>query len=659
MKGFEPPYLGAAYYPEDWDESEIDKDIQRMKGLGVNAVRIAEFAWYFMEPEEGKYEFGWLHNVVKKLTDAGIAVVMCTPTATPPAWLTGKYPETLAVMPTGQKFSHGGRRHYCPNSPVYGEFSRKITQNLAQEFKDYPSIVAWQLDNEFSCHINACYCDECKKGFQKFLKEIYGTIDNLNNFWGTGVWSIKFNSFEEIPLPVPAPAAHHPSLIYYFKFFMSRSYSDFAREQTDIIRKYTKAPITTNGMPPFHELDYEDLFSTLDFASNDIYYPPQDMHKICAELDWMRPLKNRPYWVMETSATWGGGLIPGAIFSHNPGSLRAKCWLFYALGGEAVSFWLWRAHWSGQEMEHGSLVYGWGEPTLAEKEIRAVSTEIKKLKDFLVQTKPEKAEVALHFSYPSSWVYNMGSLIPKFNYMNSFYEFYRMLVEKNIHRDIIFPHADVSKYKVVLSPYMAVIPEQTIKQMEKFVRNGGIWIIGPMSAYRNEHCTAFKEGAYGPLEKLIGARVRHRFPSAPKGGRINLAGYKNTKCTLWCDAFIALENTKVIATYADGPAKGTAAIIETLLGRGRIITIGTQLSTPQFSKWLTSEIKKTVSFKPSDAVIVKRVDDKNTLAGIIAIDIRGKGTSVSLDREGVELLSGKKVTKKLTLPSYGVAVIKF
>jgi len=662
MNKFLPPYLGAAYYPEAWERTELEKDISRMKELGVNVVRIAEFAWIFMEPEEGKYDFEWLHRAVRALGDAGIAVVICTPTATPPAWLTKKYPEVLAAMPTGQKFVHGARRHYCPNSPVYREFSNRIITHLAREFGKYPQVVAWQLDNEFSCHINACYCEICEREFRQFLRKIYRTVENLNQCWGTGLWSIKFNSFDEIPLPKPAPAMHHPSLIFYFKYFMSHSFSDYAREQVRIIRKYSGAPITTNGMPPWHELDYEDLFSNLDFASNDLYYPPAELWKWCPELDWMRPIKKKPYWVMETSATGAGGLIPAAVFVHNPGAIRAKCWLAYALGGEAVLFWLWRAHWSGQEMEHGSLVYAWGEPTLAEKEFRQVSKEIEKTRDFLISTKPEKPLVGIHFSYPALWLFNMGHLVPNFNYINSWHEnYYRILLDAGISRDVLYPDSDIMDYKVVLSPFMAIVPKRTRNKMYEFVRNGGLWIIGPMSAFRNEHATAFKEGAYGPLEKIIGAHIRHRFQAPPGGMKINLAGYKNASCSLWCDAFIPEKGTKVIASYADGPAKGMAAIVERKTGKGKIIVLGTHLNREVLSGWLVKEIKKYASVEPEGGkgiIVVKRIGEKRSLEGIIAVDIAGKGGGIALEKEGIELLTGKRAGKVFSLPPYGVAVVK-
>jgi beta-galactosidase GanA len=144
----QPPYVGAAYYPEVAGD-EIDRDIRQMLSVGVNMVRMAEFAWSKMEPDEGRYDFKWLHRAVDKCGDAGIAVVLCTPTATPPVWLSLKHPEILRVNAAGLTVGHGGRRQYCPNSPVYMKYSVGIAERLAVEFAGSPALIAWQVDNEF------------------------------------------------------------------------------------------------------------------------------------------------------------------------------------------------------------------------------------------------------------------------------------------------------------------------------------------------------------------------------------------------------------------------------------------------------------------------------------------------------------------------------
>ncbi len=594
---FKPPYVGAAYYPELWPESEQARDIERMRELGCNVMRIAEFAWAFMEPEEGRYDFGWLHRTVDRLADAGIATVLCTPTAAPPVWLTEKHPETVAIAADGQRYVHGSRRHNCPNSPVYREYSRAITARLAEEFADKKGIVAWHLDNEFGCHINSCYCENCRAAFHRFLEGIYGNIETLNERWGTGVWSQRYQRFEQIPLPQRTPYTHHPSLVYRYRHFMSHSFAEFAREQARILREKSALPITTNGMPAWHKLDYEDLYADLDFVSNDLYNGPEHLWTLAGEFDWMRAKKPRPYWLMETSATWGGSLVPGAVYVHHTGAMRAKCWLSFALGGEAVLYWLWRAQWSGQEMEHGSLLYSWGEPTLARLELKDLVTDLHLCADFLNNTRPAPARVAVHFSYPSMWVFDEGPLAAGFNYMNGWNDFYRHFLNQNIHRDVIFPNAplikggrgdlsDGTNYNVVFSPFLAIITDELRERMRAFVEAGGVWVLGPMSGFRTEDATARRESGFGPLESLIGSQVRHRFPPAPSGAKLDWGKSGKSACHLWCDAYRSSVDAKVLARYADGPATGAPAVLERSLGKGRVITMGTLPEPAQLSRFI-------------------------------------------------------------------------
>ena len=196
---FKPPYLGVAYYPEDWDESEINRDIAKMKQAGINAARVAEFAWRKMEPKEGQYEFGWLHKVVDKLGEAGIAVILGTPTATPPRWFTLKHPESLREFEPGTRTEHGGRRHCCSNNPDYHEASAKITEAMAKEFADDPNVIGWQCDNEI--YGEGCFCEHCQKKFVDYLKEKFGTVEKLNKEWNLNLFSQAYDSFDDLPLP--------------------------------------------------------------------------------------------------------------------------------------------------------------------------------------------------------------------------------------------------------------------------------------------------------------------------------------------------------------------------------------------------------------------------------------------------------------------------
>ena len=202
-----PPYLGAAYYPEDWPAAEQDRDIEMMKKAGINSVRIAEFAWYKMEPKQGQYEFGWLHDIVNKLSTNGIAIVMCTPTATPPQWLSKRYPDVFIELENGRTSVHGGRRHCCSNNAHYRKYSAKIVEKLGEEFGNDPNVIGWQIDNELYCRDFAsgskmgCFCIDCVGKFHEYLREKYKTIENLNERWDLNIFSQCYDSFEDVPAP--------------------------------------------------------------------------------------------------------------------------------------------------------------------------------------------------------------------------------------------------------------------------------------------------------------------------------------------------------------------------------------------------------------------------------------------------------------------------
>ena len=185
-------YHGAAYYPEVWDKAEIDKDIELMKKLGINVVRMAEFAWALLEPEKDKFNIGLFDYAIQKLGENGIMSIMCTPTATPPRWLTKEYPDSLYVNRWMVKSHHGSREHVCFNSPDYLERTRIIVEKLAEHYGNNPYVIAWQTHNEYNCPpVDECVCDNCQNAWRGWLKKRYGTIENMNEKWGSAVWSTR------------------------------------------------------------------------------------------------------------------------------------------------------------------------------------------------------------------------------------------------------------------------------------------------------------------------------------------------------------------------------------------------------------------------------------------------------------------------------------
>jgi len=642
----EKPYIGVAYYPEAWPESEVASDIARMTDIGVNLVRMAEFAWSRMEPEEGTYDFAWLHRAVAAAAEAGLAVVLCTPTATPPIWLSERHPDILRVNALGLQVGHGGRRHYCPNSAAYRAYSRKITERMGQEFARASGIVAWQIDNEF---FEDCYCDQCEAAFHVWLKARFGTIDSLNQAWNTVLWSQAYQRFDQIPLPNPhrVGASHHPSLVRAYRHFLSDSYASYCAEQVAVLRQYTPLPITTNAhWPVAHHLDYEALFKDLDFVSTDSYADPTALARYAFESDWMRPLKNKPFWFMETASTYSGGTAAwaGNSFAHYPGSLRAKMWLMYSLGAESVCFWLWRGHWAGQEMEHGSLIYPWGEERVNTGEVRQVAAELAQHGDWLISTFPKPAEVAVHYTVSMQWIFDNGSIAGGFRYDPAITQFHKLLAENGIARDMISPEHSVEEYKVVCSPFLTALDANLIARMQKFVEEGGVWVLGPLSACRTPEGTAHQDAAYGAaFEEWPGIHVRHRLPALDKQRLTSEFG--EASCGWWCDTYELRGEGEIIARYAGAPIDGLPAIVERQIGRGRVILLGTLPDDEWLGRLLNSlALAPDVTATPG-VVVTSRVHPDGTGAGWIAVNTSNVDGSVrSVDGNDI------------TLPPFGVLI---
>lgn len=641
-----PPHVGVAYYPEVAGD-ELDRDIRQMRAIGVNHVRMAEFAWSRMEPTEGTYDFRWLHQAVASFTEAGIAVVLCTPTATPPVWLSMSHPEILRVNAAGQTIGHGGRRQYCPNSPVYLRYAVGIAERLAAEFAASPAVIAWQVDNEFW---EECFCPRCLAAFHAWLQRRFGTIEALNKAWLTVLWSQEYQSFEQVALPVPqlAGSGQHPSLRVAYRHFMSDSYVAFCNAQARVLKHRTSQPVTTNAHNPvYHRIDYEQLFAELDAVCFDAYAGPDNLLRYAFEVDWMRAM-GKPFWFAETSSTHSGGTAVAErnSFAFVPGSLRAKMWLIYALGADAVCFWLWRAHWAGQELEHGSVVYPWGDECVNTGEIRTVARELAAHADWLRSTQPKPAAVALHYSVPMQWQFEASPIASGFNYDESISAFHGLLANSGVSRDVIMTGAEVDRYKVVFSPYLPAIDAELMRRMRHFVEQGGTWVLGPLSACRTTEVAAHQDACYGAdFEAWLGIHVRHRYP--PCGVTVCKADGTLIGCRLWCDAYeLTQPDRRVLAAYSGGLLDGLAAVVECPIGRGRVVLLGTHPDDAWLQALIVRLVPPAVVKAAPGVMVVERETLSGAPAGAILINTRREPAAYRMAASA----SG-------TLAGYGVEIV--
>ncbi|MGD9048915.1 MAG: beta-galactosidase, partial [Anaerolineae bacterium] len=311
-------YFGVDYYPEHWPEKRWLEDARLMAEAGLNVARLAEFAWSRIEPREGEYDFDWLDHAILILADRGIRVILGTPTASPPPWLMARLPDAFRVREDGQRVTFGNRREYCPNNPDYQEHSRRIVTRMAEHYAGHPAVIGWQIDNEFG---DRCYCPVCATAFQGWLRQRYGTLDELNERWGTIFWSHVYTDWAQIPVPLTTGGAPNPGLALDFSRFMSDSYVAYQQMQIDILRERCQPSGAARRQVISHNLmgfkydliNYFDLARSLDIVAWDNYQRMQwGMHAMvdpsygALAADTMRGLRGQNFWVMEQQAGSGG-----------------------------------------------------------------------------------------------------------------------------------------------------------------------------------------------------------------------------------------------------------------------------------------------------------------------------------------------------------------
>ena len=279
MTSLKKLYHGACYYPELWPESDIDRDIAEMKRVGLNVVRLGEFAWSAIEPDEGAVSFDFFARVLDRLHAAGLDVVFCTPTPTPPIWLTHGHPERCFVDAEGRTMMHGARQHASYEHPEVRAACLRVVEALAAALGRHPAIIAWQIDNEFKCHVGEDFSAAAVAHWHRWLERRFGTIDALNAAWGTEIWSERYQRFEQVPAPGRTPFLHNASLSTAYRMFSRESIADFMDAQSAAIRRHSSAPITHNFGLGF-SVNFERMCERLDFASFDDY-PDRDHWSIC------------------------------------------------------------------------------------------------------------------------------------------------------------------------------------------------------------------------------------------------------------------------------------------------------------------------------------------------------------------------------------------
>ncbi|MFV0561335.1 MAG: beta-galactosidase [Enterococcus sp.] len=500
---FDKYYYGACMYPEVWDEEIFRKDVLHMKELKMNFARIGEFVWKSLEPSEGRYDFSLLEKSLEIYQEAGIDVCLCIPTPTPPHWLTINHPERLIHQADGKVMAHGSRQHVCTNNPYFREKAYALTEKIAELSTKYSNVVAIQLDNEFKCHVDQCYCMSCEEKWHEWLRSEYLEIENLNASWGTTIWSEEYPSFEEVSMPLPTPFLHNASLQNAFRRFTAESLNEFAHGLCHHIRMKTTLPITHNTALGFHLINNE-LFSELDVAGFDTYTPATMYWGYLLNLDIWRNIKpkNGEMLLLETSTSHAGHL-ENYVEAHPRGYLQMEVFTGFASGLKAFDYWHFRRHRFGVEQPHSCVLTAWGEPDRGYDDVVESGKLIAQLTPLLEQSTYQSAQIGMIYSDQSKRHYAIetGGI---YDYRTLVTEYHGSLLQAGVAVELIPEEADFEKYRVLLVPFLRSVDKAMLEKFTAFTQSGGKLILGPMTGDRTNELTWPETNGLGLLGEWLG-----------------------------------------------------------------------------------------------------------------------------------------------------------
>lgn len=601
--------LGVCYFPEHWPRETWADDAARMRDLGLRFVRIGEFSWSATEPSPGSLSWGWLDESFAVLAEAGLEVVLCTPTATPPKWLIDRHPDILQMDAQGRTRGFGSRRHYCANNATYRRETERIVSALAERYGTHPALKAWQTDNEYGCHDTIrCYCEDCRAAFRTWLADRYGDVDALNEAWWTSFWSQTYRSFDEIDPPNLTVTEPNPSHQLDFFRFSSDSVVAYNRLQVETIRKHSPAPVSHNLMILFGDLDAHALGIDLDFVTWDSYplgmleqsSLPEDIKTTFARTghpdlvslhhDLYRGVKDKPFWVMEQQP----GQVNWASTNPLPADGAVRLWTHqaFAHGAEVVSYFRWRQALGAQEMMHAGLDLPDGRPGPGSAEAARAAGEIPRQLRGLpmgsggTTTDSVRPVVALVFDYESLWATGLQPHSRQWSYWGLQFSFYTALRSLGVDVDIIPVGRDPTAYRAVIAPALHLVDAERAAWLGGYVASVGHLVLGPRTGAKTMTNLAHTPSP-GPLRELGGVRIDRVDALRPGLESVVTGELGRLAYHTWAD-LLEPETATVVATYSEPAYLGAAAITRHEVGAGVCMWIGAWLETASMQQVLAS-----------------------------------------------------------------------
>lgn len=658
--------FGVDYYPEHWSKARWKKDAKMMEEAGFNTVRVAEFAWSKMEKTEGRFDFTWLNEAIETLAEHNLDVVLGTPTAAPPPWLTDEHPEVLAVNEDKKVMEPGHRRHYCVNSDIYREYTRTIVTKMAEEFGEDERVIGWQTDNELGHPV--CYCDDCRQGFHNWLREKYENLEELNRRWGTGFWSHEYTEWSQIPLPNDNPRkGPNPSLHLDYKRFFSQSTVEYNKIQVDTLRNETEGQwVCHNFMPHFPNFDHFDMADDLDLATWD-HYPTEireSYSEVSAGHDLTYGFKDKPFWVMEQQCSYltRDELTP----APRPGETRMWTYQSIAHGANGIIYFRWRPCRFGDEQFHGGVLRHDGSRNSPRyQEIKEIGKELERIKDEIAGTTVE-ASVGIYYSFEQNWSMDTYRYHSPIDYKKELMKYYDSLFKKGVNTKFVSRKSDLDQLDLLLVPVLPMVDEDLETKLESYVQDGGTLVGTFRTGIKNFDNVVTARTFPGRLAELFGIEVREFTPVAdpPEVSlRFPAEGGKEYEVRDWVDCIDPVE-AKTMARYTEGwPGdKGYSGITKNKYGKGAAYYVGFSAEESFYDDLISSLLERTgitPTVKSGENVeIRKRQGDDGEKELLFAINHSSMPGSVDLSDEYVDLITGEFKKGTTELEPFGVMVLQ-
>ena len=584
-------WYGGDYNPDQWPEEVWDDDVRLMKKAGVNLVSVGIFSWAKIETSEGVYDFDWLDRIIDKLGEAGVAVDLASATASPPMWLTQAHPEVLWKDYRGDVCQPGARQHWRPTSPVFREYALKLCRAMAEHYKGNPYVVAWHVSNEYGCHNRFDYSEDAEHAFQQWCEERYGTIDAVNDAWGTAFWAQRMNDFSEIVPPrfIGDGNFMNPGKLLDFKRFSSDALKAFYIAERDTLAEITPdLPLTTNFMVSASGsvLDYDDWGDEVDFVSNDHYFIPGEAHldEIAFSASLVDGIARKdPWFLMEHSTSavnWRE-----INYRKEPGQLVRDSLAHVAMGADAVCYFQWRQSKAGAEKFHSAMVPHAGEDSAVFRDVCELGADLNKLSDEgILGSRLAKSRVAVVFDYESEWATeHTATPTQHVHHVDEPLAWFRALADQGVTADVVPVRGAWDDYEMVVLPSVYLLSEETTRRVRDYVVGGGRLVVTYYTGISDEKDHVWLGGYPGSIRDVVGVRVEEFMPMGDDftGVPDRLELSNGAVAHDIADVIGSVDGTAtVLETFKDDPwtgMDGAPAIVAHTFGEGRSVYVGARL----------------------------------------------------------------------------------